>query len=67
MDDLQRPTAREQHLLRERAVPLEVQLQLVLARLDVQPLQVAVEVVHDADEVAVDVDLGVARRDLQPG
>ncbi len=44
---------------------LEVQLQLVFARLDVQPLQVAVEVVDDADEVPVDVDLGVTWRDLQ--
>src|SRR5262245_36547497 len=33
--------------------------------LEVQPLEDAVEVVDDADEVAVGVDLGLARLDLQ--
>ena len=64
--DLQRSAAHQQHLLRERLVAVEIELQLVLARLDVQALQVAVELVDDADEVSVDENLGVARRDLEP-
>ena len=47
-------------------MPFEIELELVLSRLDVEPLQVAVETVHDADEVAVDVDLRVPWRHLEP-
>src|SRR5580765_4053669 len=36
------------------------------AAVDVQPLKDAVELVHGADEVAVHVDFGLARLDLEP-
>ena len=44
---------------------VEVQLQLVFADADVQALEIAVELVNDAGEVAVDIDLRVAGCDLQ--
>jgi hypothetical protein len=42
----------------------EIDRQLVLARLDVEPLGPPVEIVHRPDGVAVDVDLSVDRLDL---
>ena len=63
--DLERLAHREQHLARQRPMPVEEQRHLVLARLEAQPLGQAVEVVDDAGEVAVDEDLGFPRRDLQ--
>jgi hypothetical protein len=38
----------------------------VRAGLDAEPLQCPVEVIDDAGVVAVNIDLGVARRDLEP-
>ena len=50
----------------QRLVAVGADLDAVRARLDVQPLEHAVEVVDRAREVAVDVDRRVARLDLQP-
>lgn len=46
-------------------MPLQVQRQIVLARLNVQALEPAVEVVNNPREIAVDEHLGLARRHLQ--
>ena len=48
-------------------VALEVERELVLAGVDTQPLQRAVEVVDRADQIAVNEDLGLLRRDLKTG
>ena len=48
-----------------RAVAVEKQLDLVLAGRHAEPLERAVEVVDDAGVVAVDVDLGFFRLDLE--
>jgi hypothetical protein len=42
----------------------QIQLHVVLARLDVQALERPVEVVHDSGVVPVDVDLRLPWRDL---
>ena len=47
-------------------MPIEIERQLVLAWLDVQTLEPAVEIVHSARKVAVDEYLGLARCHLQP-
>ncbi len=52
--------------LANRAIAVEIQRDVVRSRLDVQPLEDPVEVVDDTGIVAVDVDLGLARRHLQP-
>ena len=49
----------------ERLVARRAHFDAMRAGVDVQLLEDAVEVVDDADVVAVHVDLGVARLDLQ--
>src|SRR4026208_2117126 len=56
----------DHHLEGERLVAHCPNLDAVRSRIEVQALEDAVEIVDDADVVAVDVDFGVARLDLQP-
>ena len=64
--DRNRALPAEEHLLTLGLEAVQVQLQLVFARLDVQPLQAAVEVVDSADEIAVDEHLCLFRLHLEP-
>src|ERR1700730_10192056 len=56
---------RDAHVERQRLEPRRADFDPVRTRLDVQPLEDAVEVVDDADVVAVDVHFCLARLDLQ--
>jgi hypothetical protein len=56
---------RDAHVERECGEARLPDLNPVRTRVDRQPLEEPVEVVHQADEVSVDVDLRVARADLQ--
>src|SRR5262249_60678497 len=49
----------------QRFVPRRAHLDAMRTRIEVQALEDSVEVVHLADVIAVDVDLGLARLDLQ--
>src|SRR5688572_28503759 len=59
-------TRRDQHVERDGFVAGGLDFDPVSAGVDPELLEDAVEVVDHAHEVAVDVDLGVARLDLQP-
>ena len=56
----------EQRFLPIGLMAWQVDGDFVLAGRDVEPLEDAVELIRDAYEVAVDVDLGLARLDLDP-
>ena len=53
-------------MLHHRVIAVAVHDELVAAGLDAQSLEHPVEVIDLAGEVAVDVDLGVARFHLEP-
>jgi hypothetical protein len=63
--DLERPVARQINTLMKGSIPVVVDRDFVLARFDAKPLEHAVEVVHDTGVVAVHVNVGVVRQDLE--
>ena len=65
--DRDRAFAPEEHGLLGRSITVKIELELVLACLDPEPLEGAIELVGRADEVAVDEDLGLFGCDLQAG
>src|SRR5258707_9395711 len=56
----------DQHVERQSYVSRRANLDPVRARLETQALEHAVEIVHDADVIPIDVDRRVDRFDLQP-
>src|SRR6187200_729806 len=66
MFDAQRRAWPEQHVLVVGLVALQIDRELMLPRSNVQALGPAVEVVHGANEVAVDEHFGLSRLNLDP-
>src|SRR5207237_1996690 len=67
LPDLHRGAFAQVDLLADGPVSLQVERDLVPAGRGMEALEGAVEVVHDAGPVAVDVDLGVPGGDEQAG
>src|SRR5688572_7090909 len=63
--DVERATRLNVNALLVRPMARQVELDIVIARLDVQPLEDAVEIVDRSRVVTVDEDFGLPRRDLR--
>jgi hypothetical protein len=64
--DVVRLARAEQHPLRDRSITRRVETDFVLAEWHIEPLEHAVEAVHRADQISVDVNLSLFRLDLNP-